>query len=304
MATPLETTLSVEDQKFFETGEIQPGMQADPIPDPLAAAALGKPEPAIEEAPPVVAPVVEPVVEQHTVSDATRILQQNLAEAQQRVGALEQFIQQQKPVEPKVEVPDPATDPLGNMIHQLDAVNKRVLELQTQLAEQQNQQANTNTFQAFQNQVRALKDEFVKTNADFPDAYAHMRSTRESDLRAYGVSEQQIKETIFREEAILAEAAIRSGKNPAEALYEMSKRHGYVPKVGAAPAAPVPPQTPKAKLDNVAAAQAAAKNLPKTPVTEDVTMESLKGASDADLNKLVLDDKTWGRIVGRDQYPL
>lgn len=297
--------LTEAEQQFFATGDATDlqTAAADATPDPLALAALSKVDPAEVVVDPAKIVAVEPVVDP-VVADTTEILRRSLAEAQQRVGALEQNLQQlqQKP-EVKVEpvAPDPSTDPLGAMFHQLDSVNKRVLELQAQLVDQQTQQANTTTFQNFQNQVRSLKDEFVKTNADFPDAYSHIRSAREADLRAYGIPDQQIKETIFREEAALAEQAIRQGRNPAEVLYEMSKRHGYVPKTVAVAATTV---TPKAKLDNVAAAQAASKNLPKTQVVEEVTLEGLKEASDSDLNKLVMDDKSWGKIVGRDQYPL
>lgn len=299
--------LTPDEQQFFETGDatnLQAAAVENTAPDLVALAALSKVDPAVvdpaaEAAKPPV--VVEPVVD--PAADTTELLRRSLAEAQQRVGALEQSIQQlQKPAEKTAEefVPDP-NDPLGTIFHGLDTMNKRVADLQAQLVEQQNQQANATTFNNFQTQVRSLKDEFVKTNPDFPDAYSHIRAAREADLKAYGLPDQQVRETIFREEAALAEAAIRQGRNPAEALYEMSKRHGYVPK---AVAATTVAATPKAKLENVAAAQAAAKNLPKTQVAEEVTLEGLKQASDSDLNKMVMDDKSWGKIVGRDQYPL
>lgn len=296
------------EQQFFATGDatnLQAAEEAtEPVVDPLALAALSKVDPAVvDPADAAVKPVVvDPVVE--PAADTTELLRRSLAEAQQRVGALEQSIQQlQKPAEKTVEefVPDP-NDPLGTIFHGLDTMNKRVADLQAQLVEQQNQQANATTFNNFQTQVRSLKDEFVKTTPDFPDAYSHIRAAREADLKAYGLPDQQVRETIFREEAALAEAAIRQGRNPAEALYEMSKRHGYVPKTVVDPKAVV--VTPKVKLENVAAAQAAAKNLPKTQVAEEVTLEGLKQASDSDLNKMVMDDKSWGKIVGRDQYPL
>lgn len=298
--------LTPDEQKFFETGEMQPSMTPpveDGPPDPLALAALGKTAP-VEDEPakePVVEVKTEPVVNQQ---DPAAILQA-LTDAQRQVGQLEQALQQaQKPVVEEPAAPDPNTDPLGAMMHQLATVNKTVAALQEQLQQQQTHQASVSQFQAFQQQVRSLRDDFAKTTVDFPDAYAHLRTAREADLKAYGLNDAQVRETLFREEATLAEAAIKQGRNPAEALYEMSKRHGYAPKAVSGTPTPPATKTPSEKLTHVANAQNAARNLPKTPVNEDITLEGLKEASDSDLNKLVLDDKSWGRIVGRDQYPL
>src|SRR5574339_106810 len=131
------TTLTAEEQRFFETGELQPGMTAgsdtpepdlaapspapEPGPSPLDLAALGRDAPVVEPpapapAPaPVAAPAPAPAPDQS--QDATEILRRSLAEAHQRVGQLEQFIQQQgtqQPQPPAVEPgPDKSVDPLG-----------------------------------------------------------------------------------------------------------------------------------------------------------------------------------------------
>lgn len=288
--------LTPDEIKFFETGELQPGMQAVSDPTPVVPAQLS-PTPAVPE-PPANPTPVEPNLQ----NEAADILRQSLAEAQQRVGALEANIQQLKQVHQKVDTPapDPDVDPLGAMMHKLENVNKVVADLQSQLVQQQTQRDQLSNFQQFQQQVNVLRDQFVKTAPDFPDAYAHIRNVRISDLRAFGLTDQQIQQTVFQEEATLAQNAIKFGKNPAEVIYDMAKRHGYIAKA----ATTTTSANPDAKLASVQQAQAASKSLPSTPNLEDITVDGLKGASDADLTKLVNDPKMWSKIVGSDQYPL
>lgn len=316
-------SLTPEEQRFFETGELQPGMtpgseapspapapEGDAAPlDAIALAGVGSvtPEPLDTAAPapapaaPAPAPAIEPP------SDATEILRRSLAEAHQRVGQLEQYIQQQQPPAPAAPpAPDKSLDPLGAMMHELEQVNKTVVALQGQLQQQQQQQTMQQNFAAFQTQVRSLRDQFTTTTPDFPDAYAHIRDNRVSDLRAYGYTDDQIKQVVFQEEAALAQSAIQQGRNPAEVIYEMSKRHGYVPKAAAPVPAPAAnaPAAPDKKLQAIQQAQSAARSLPKSPEQSDLSVEGLRAASDADLNRLVLDPKAWSKIAGGDTYPL
>lgn len=297
---PLNTTLTADEQRFFETGELQPGMEPDPP-------ALEAPAPPPIAPTPVNPPVSDPpapdlaAAQQHQ-TEVAEILRRSLAEAQQRAAQLEhniaQLQQQQKP--PPVPEPDPALDPLGAMMHKLETVNKLVADLQTTFGQQQTQQQQVETFRQFQAQVHSLREQFTKTTPDFPDAYTHLRNLKSADLRVYGYTEDQIKQALFQEEAAIADKAIQNGKNPAEVIYEMAKRHGYATRA----TGPATPTSPDTKLTNIAAAQAAAKTLPSTPVLEDITVDGLKGASDADLNKLVSDDKMWSKIVGSDKHPI
>lgn len=294
----VESTLTPEEQRFFDTGELQPGMTPEPpTPEPV-------PPLTATPTPPVVSPVVVPpepdLHQQQIQNEAADILRQSLAEAQQRVGALEANIQQlqQAQREPLAQAPDKDTDPLGFMTHQLETINKQVADFQAALVQQQTQQTQLGQFQQFQQQVSLLRDQFAKATPDFPDAYTHIRNARTSDLRAFGLTDDKIQQAMFQEEAILAQNAIRQGKNPAEVIYDMAKRHGYVAKAAATPAAP------DAKLAAVQQAQNASKTLPSTPVLEDITVDGLKGASDDDLNKLIADEKMWAKIVGADKYPI
>lgn len=298
---PLDNNLSPEEIKFFETGELQPGMAPAPEPAPTPEAQAAAPTPQAT-APAPQAPAETPTPNPEVQNEASLILQRALEEAQRKVGQLEANIAQlqQKSVEPQIEEPGD-DDPLGQMMHKLNLVTKTVTDLQARLVEQQSQQQELSKFQQFQQQVGQLRDQFTKTHADFNDAYNHVRAARVADLKMFGYSEADIQKALFQEEVQLAQNAVRMGKNPAEVVYDMARRHGYTPKVGNAPATPT---TPDAKLQSIQQAQAASKNLPSTPQLEEITLEGLKGASDADLNKLVADDKLWAKITGADQYPL
>ena len=305
-------SLSPEEQMFFETGDAS-HLQAPPAdapapapaPSPLELAALSNEPPAPAPAPapaatPAPAPAATPAPAP-VPADAIEILTSRLQETQRQLAELEAARAKAAPPPPaEPPAPDPAVDPLGALMHKLEALQKQVQtvsESYKQTTEQSQAQAN---FQAFQQQVVGLRDQFVKTTPDFPDAYNHIRNARAADLASFGFNQQQINETLLREEIALSEKAIREAKNPAAELYEMAKRHGYTPKSAPAPA----PAGPTAA--EIARAQAAGRQVAAAPaVTEaELTAEGLRQASEADLNKLVMNDATWRKLTGADEYPL
>lgn len=314
-------SLTPDEQRFFETGELPASLQANapapaiaPAPpphDPLDVSGLSG---GFETQAPAQAPAAEPApapTPAPIAPDAAEILRQSLADAQRQVGALQQQIQQSQTQAPAVEppAPDPTTDPLGAMMHELAQVNKTVLALQTQIQQTQQQQLQQTQIANFQAQVRSMAQEFAKATPDFNAAYQYLRSNREADLLSYGLTREQVNQAMQQEETVLADNAIRQAKNPAAVLYDMAKRHGYTP--AATPAAsPAPAQTPAAapsaqeKLTGIAANQSAARNLPREPDHADVSIESLRGASEADLNRLVTDPASWSRIAGGNNVPI
>lgn len=293
-----EHVMSADELKFFESGgELQPSMQQE-----ATAATVETPTPEVQAATKVETPATETAQVDPVAAEATEILRQQLAEAHRRVGALEENLKTlQQPPEQKPEPgPDPTVDPVGAMMHQLESVNKQVAALQAALKQQQDQQTQVTNFQQFRNHVNSLREEFVKTHADFADAYSHLRNGRIADLKAFGLSDAEIQKTVFQEEAALAQRAVQNAKNPAEVIYEMSKRHGYTPKATANSAATPPDK----KLTAIQQAQAASKDLPSQQEVAEVTLEGLKAASDADLDRMVQNDKLWAKITGADQYPI
>lgn len=308
--------LTPEEQAFFESGgdtsklnlpNVDPGVQgvqtaAPPQPAPLDAAGLSNGDPSPGHTP---APTAAPIAATEPAPDPNAFLREAIANSNAQIAALSKQIADMQSATikpPEVVAPDPNVDPLGSMFHRLDQVNKTVADLQKQLLEQQTQQKQIEAFNNFQRQVTALKDEFAKTHTDFDAAYKHLRDARTADLKAFGMPDADIQKTLFQEEFNLSQACVGSMKNPAEAIYEMAKRHGYQPKSQPTSA---PTAAPNVKIDVLkAGVQAAPPSLPKTHVPEDISVESLRDASDADLNKLVQDPAAWAKIAGTDRHPI
>lgn len=268
--------LTPDEVAFFQTGELSPALAAP------------TPEPAVVTPETVVAPTI-------SQPDAADLLRQSLAEEQsRRIQAelrLQQIQQQIQQAQTTVAAPDPNTDPLGAMMHQLNTVSTTVTGLQQQLSNQSNQQSQLQNFQQFATGIQQLKAEFMKTTPDFQDAYNHLRANRSEDLRILGAQPAQIDQVLLQEEVSIASAALRDGKNPVETIYNLAKRHGYTTKAV--------PLTTQAKLASVAAGEAASKSLARASApTPEFTLDGLKEAGDSDLNKLVQDPDAWAKFTG------
>lgn len=294
--------LTPAEQQFFATGELPAELGGTTAPETpehdLSALDSGTSTP-----PPAPAPMPEaatspaPAPNPPSSESMLEILNQRLEALQAESAQLrQQLTQTQQPQNQPEPVPDPSIDPLGHMMHQINQVAGTVAKLQEQIVSQQTKQQQLQTFQQFQEQVHALRDEFVKTTPDFKDAYNHLRNARMADLRDAGLNDQQAQQVLLQDEYAVTQAAINQGKNPAAAVYEMARRHGYT-KAAQAPTAP--PPTAAEKVAAAAQAQAGSVSLPKTaPTADEFTLEGLKEASEADLNKLVLDPKAWAKIAG------
>lgn len=296
--------------KFFETGELPPELAPEVTPPvetppsaPAAAVALPTEMPPAVAAPDVVeSPVVPPA---SPAPDQYAVLQRQLIEAESRRAATEQQLsdligqlQALQTAKEVVEVPDPNVDPFGHLQHQISTVNTAIQNLQANLTQQQQQAQQATQLQQFVQQVHSLRDEFVKTTPDFNDAYKHVRDMRAADLRAAGVSEHTIPQVLLQDEMTISQAAIAAGKNPAAAIYDMAKRHGYAGK----PTTTTPPNpalaAAAARLAQAQAGQAAAVAPPRGAAEVVFTPETLKDASDTDLNKIVQSDDLWNKVAG------
>lgn len=280
--------LTPEEVAFFETGVLPPELSAPDITPPPAP-----PAPPTPPAPPIGDPPIPPGMDaSESVRRALADEQARRVQAETRLEEMERQLQAKN--NPPPTPPDPTVDPLGAMMHQLDRVNGTVTELQRQLTEEQQKNLLKQQFEQFSSGVRQIKEEFEKSTPDFSEAYNHIRAVRTEDLRAVGVPEAQIAQVLLRDEISLAQAALSRGKNPAEEMYNMSKRYGFQAK--AAP--PGKTLTPEEKLAGLQKGAQAAKQPPRAAPEADLTVEGLKDAGDADLNKMVQDDKLWAQLVG------
>lgn len=272
--------LTPAEMSFFETGELPPELIAEATP----------PEPTPEAPPPAPAPAPAPA------PDAGTLLQQTLEEERQARRALEEkftALQEQltaKAAPPPEVPPDPELDPLGSMMHQLKTLNAQVESMTAARTQDSTQQEQQKQFEKFVQSAREVRDEFVKTTPDFNDAYQHIRNVRTEDLRAVGVPAADINKLLLQDELALTQSAFQTGKNPAQEMYNMAKRYGYTAKAPA-PAA-------NAKIEELQKGMEAAKQPARAGGDFTPTLANLRDASSADLNKVVMDDDAWHRIVG------
>lgn len=276
--------LSALEEQFFQTGELPPELatQAEPEPEPIL-------EPKVDP------DSSTPTLEQQQ-ADPLEALRRTLQEEQTRRIQAEtrlQDIEKQSSAPKPVAAPDPQTDPLGSMFHQLQQVNTAVADLQAKLNQEQSGRLQQQQLQQFVQSVQQIKNDYAKTVPDFDAAYAHVRAVRTEDMRSHGVTEDQIPNMLTQAEFNMAQTAITQGKNPAEEIYKMSKRYGYQAK-----AAPAQKQTAEQKLEQLSKGADAARSPAKGAPDTELTAESLSDADDASLSKFVQDDKLWNKLVG------
>lgn len=271
--------MTAEEEEFFKTGVVP---KAADVTDPV-----------VED--PVVDPVVEPVVEpdpvKSTAADPNVYLERMLGEERARAAEMQaklKTMQDQLAAINKPKAPDMETDPVGYLTFQMKEMQDAIKALSEGTATKSAEQEQTQARDAFLNNVNSAINDFKKTHDDYDAAYKHLRTTRESDLAEAGYTKNEIFERLNREEFDVALRAVQTGKSPAEVAYAMAKRAGYASaKLDGTP-----------KIDQIRKGLEAAKGVPSggTPKT-DVTLDSLKTASNADINDMV--ENNWDKIFGR-----
>jgi len=276
-----DNVLNADERAFFETGNLPPTLQ-----------------PTIPEQ----APTAEPPTQQQSAAPQQQsptlpqpdYMQQSLQAANARYATLEQQIQQlttqlatvNAPVEP-----DPQLDPIGAITSKLNKLHDELNNIKQTSLQSSQQQA----YNAFHENIRNLRDEFAKTTPDFKSAYEHLRSIRAEDFRVLGVPELDINAYLNNEEIQLAQQALQQGRNPAQLIYDLAKRHGYATKTPVSTPAPVAPED---KLAQLKAGAVAAQTVPRAATTDNMTLETLRDASNADLDNVVLNEEQWHKLVG------
>lgn len=290
--------LTPAEAQFFATGELPPELATQvaepadafaPAPAPAAAPA---PSPAPAPAPSPAAAAPDPAAELKLQLESERArlrqMEVNFSRLAERAGHVPEA------AAPAPVAPDPLNDPLGALMHQLKLVTDNVTAMQQKFDTQATQTAQQQQFVDFQQNIVGLRNEFTKTTPDFPQAYAHLRAQRSEDLRDLGIPESRLAEALLHDEIAATQTAISQGKNPAQVIYNMAKRSGYVAK--AAPQGA--PQTAEEKIAAIKAGTAADPVIQRADSTQQLTFEGLKDASDSDLNKMVQDNKQWANLVG------
>lgn len=243
----------------------------------------------VETTAPVIAPVPDPALERfRTEADAhQRALEKRLS------GMQAEIVRLTNP--PKEEVaPDPQLDPLGHLNHQIQQANKQLSAMQAQKLEEAKVAAQQEQANRFMSAVNSQVQDFMKTHADYQEAYKHVVAMRTQDFTDMGMTTEQAREAMGQEEMRITAQAFQANKNPAEMLYGMAQRYGYKPA-----AAPVVPATVENKLDTIRKGMEASKGAERGTPSVEPTLESLKGASDRDINRMV--ENNWEQMFGKSK---
>lgn len=284
-----------EDQAAMEA------MQADKAPveeeTPAAPAEEAKAEetPAkSEEAPAAEKAVEEPKTDRppegyvpHQAMHAERTRRQALEQQLNELQA--KFAEMEKASAPKDEMPDPVLEPQEYADwykRKQDEQQDQFKQLQKQFAEQQQRDHLTRFTQQSEAQFR-------QQTPDYDDAVKHLTEARTKELAFWGADQQQIQQQIQRDIWEIIQNAAQTGRNPAEAAYQIAQARGYR-KAEPAPAAPDVGAQVEAKAKAQAATESlsgaggpANNGLPSAKDLAEMSEDDFAKLSDDDLRKVM-----------------
>ncbi len=212
--------------------------------------------------------------------------------AEERLKVLNELLQPEATAaeKDKTELIDPEKDIFG-AFKQLSERHKALEErLSSQAKKSEEQTEEQQTQRSYENDARR----FMAATNDFVDAYKHLMSGRGKELEALGIADQTERLRIMvAEEKQIATAAIKSGRSPAEAIYNLAKIRGFTGKAAspsaAAPAAPAVNSDAQAKMASLEAGKAASLSLGGVGSSGNtqLTMESLADMDESEFARVV-----------------
>lgn len=171
------------------------------------------------------------------------IAQMQTAHQTQMTTAMDRFERALKafaPKEPVVEapkLPDFNEDPAGYIAARLEQGDKTLDQIRTELADLKKTntvRSETETQQAAVRDIFAFavgkENEFKAKTSDYDDASKFIIESRRGELEDMGYQPAQIKQMIDGERLTIALQSKQNGSNPAEVVYKLAKRRGYVTK--------------------------------------------------------------------------
>lgn len=125
-------------------------------------------------------------------------------------------------------IPDPEEDPVG-----ATAAMTKILRMfgQQQAEETQATERQTVEQQRIQTLVRAMDEaeaDFTDDHPDYPEAVKHYKAARQSEFEDMGYSGQQLQAALAQDLLGLAQRAIAGGRDPAEVVYNLAKKRGFL----------------------------------------------------------------------------
>lgn len=224
--------------------------------------------------------------ERKRLRDEVQQMRANQDALMQRILASQQPQTAQQ--EPQVQIPDYATDPVGNLRAQLQLQQQQFQQVVGYLSgqEQQTQQVTQQqrAVQEVQNYLVTEEAAYRQQAPDYDAAANFLQQSRIAEYRALGiVNPMQIQQMLQQDIIGMTNIARQNGANPADAFYNLAKARGYKGAQGGQQAQ----QDAAARLATVAQGQQHAQSLSGTggAAPSPMSMEKLLAMDDAEFAK-------------------
>lgn len=210
-------------------------------------------------------------------------------EAQERFQKLEARLE--KLVNPSPVVPDFATDPAGNLQHEVATTKAELADLR-KVADQSRQTQEARDFeQRIASDTQASEQAFAKDHPDYLVAVQYLQGIADKNLAMMGVEDPIARQAQIRKDALaMSLKALQMGKSPAEVAYQLAVNYGYK-------AATAPSSDAAKKIETIQAGQKTASMPAGGSKQTTLTLSALEQMDDDDFNKLVDDPKSWNKLV-------
>jgi DNA repair exonuclease SbcCD ATPase subunit len=152
-------------------------------------------------------------------------LRDQAARMEERFAQFQQRWQEQQTAaqEPEVTYEDNPAEYLRQQTEKLQQETEAQRQRQQQQEAMAQQQASYRDFYA---KVTSQEQQFAQQATDYYDAVQHLREARAQEYTAAGYAPEQVQAIITQEAHSVAANALRNGRNPAEAFYELAKLRG------------------------------------------------------------------------------
>lgn len=182
----------------------------------------------------------------HEERERRKELQRNLAMAQQERErerqVLEQRFMQIQNAIAQQNAPKPPSfdeDPVAALKHGVDTTQEELRQIrqyqQQEWQRQQEGQARQQYIGQLAGAVSQAEAEFAQEKPDYLEAVKHFKTVRAQQLGALGYSPAQVSQMLDNEALAIADTALRNGRSPAEAAYQMAEAAGWKKKEAKAP---------------------------------------------------------------------
>jgi len=273
--------LSPEEQKQFEQMQKQEAEEKVVIDAEKAAPAekIETVEEPVKEAKEVPLAALQEERERRKAAEAaTRQAELNQARLDERLKIINDRLN--PPTKPR-EIPDPDKDALGA----LKATTEEIKLFREFQQRQQDETQQRNYAQDIMARASSAEAEFMKQNEDYGVASVFLKKSRQAELEAIGKQPLEIQQILTQEGLLLADAALKQGKNPAELIYNLAKSRGYSRQTTVVAAQPVTDAEKLAKIAEGQKANTSLGNVNATPPKPQMSGKDLLAMDDEQFEK-------------------